>query len=288
MQDTFAGVGISKAMYTETGGPERRFRQHVNPLRSEFQSPVDPLDWPAVYADPTLPLILDIGSGYGRFLLALAAERFPSHNCLGLEIRGTVIERANRWAQHLDLHHRVHFLKANATVSAAHTLATYPGQVDLITILHPDPHWKKRHRKRRVVQPALVTAVSGLLRPGGRLLLQSDVLAVAEDMRDQFERWPGGVLELDAAHSAPGAVFQAASEPDETEVAAAAAAAAGGGSVAGARDGEEEQWQSAWAQGGWLVDRPLGVPTERELHVVGQGLPVYRLLLVKTGGEQVR
>ena len=39
----------------------------------------------------------------------------------------------------------------------------------------PDPHFKRKHRKRRVVQAQLVAALAALMRPGGRILLQSDV-----------------------------------------------------------------------------------------------------------------
>lgn len=66
-------------------------RQHVNPLRADFQRPTPPPDWAAVYSDPTLPLVIDIGSGYGRFLLLLQRHN-PDRpvNYLGIEIRRPV------------------------------------------------------------------------------------------------------------------------------------------------------------------------------------------------------
>lgn len=42
-----------------------------------------------------------------------------------------------------------------------------------------------------------------------------------------------------------------------------------------------EGFVSTWAEGGWLVDNPLGVPTERENYVQNQGGKVFRVLLVK-------
>jgi tRNA G46 methylase TrmB len=66
-------------------------RQHVNPLRREFQQPASVPDWAAVFADPSLPLALDIGSGYGRFLLLLQRNNPEQRvNYLGLEIRRPV------------------------------------------------------------------------------------------------------------------------------------------------------------------------------------------------------
>lgn len=42
----------------------------------------------------------------------------------------------------------------------------------------PDPHWKLRNRKKRIVQPQLVAAVAQLIAPGGQVFLQSDVQEV--------------------------------------------------------------------------------------------------------------
>lgn len=55
--------------------------------------PLPPPDWGAVYDDPARPLVVDVGCGSGRFLLALS-QRFRSHNCLGLDIRQKVHARA--------------------------------------------------------------------------------------------------------------------------------------------------------------------------------------------------
>jgi hypothetical protein len=48
-----------------------RVRQHVNPLKKELQVPIDPPAWAGAYERPQQPLVLDVGCGYGRFLLAL-------------------------------------------------------------------------------------------------------------------------------------------------------------------------------------------------------------------------
>jgi tRNA (guanine-N7-)-methyltransferase len=55
------------------------------------------------------------------------------------------------------------------------------------TVQIPDPHIKAQHRKRRMVQPALVAAMCASLKPeGGEILIQSDVQEVAESMREAF------------------------------------------------------------------------------------------------------
>ena len=69
-----------------------RCRQHANPLRKELQVQLPPQDWAEKYADPVRPLIVDIGCGPGRFLLALS-HRYQGHNMLGLDIREKVRTR---------------------------------------------------------------------------------------------------------------------------------------------------------------------------------------------------
>jgi len=156
-------------------------RQHVNPLSRVHQlpRPLPPLE--ELFADPSLPLHLDIGSARGRFLLALAPLQ-PAHNHLGLEIRSPLVEaaEADRLAAGLP---NLRFLYANAGVSLPDWLTHVPcGRLVLVSLQFPDPWFKTRHHKRRVLQPALLRALAAALEPGSRLFLQSDVLALMEPM----------------------------------------------------------------------------------------------------------
>lgn len=47
----------------------------------------------------------------------------------------------------------------------------------------PDPHWKMRNRKKRIVQPQLVQGVADLIAPSGRVFLQSDVQEVRQALQ---------------------------------------------------------------------------------------------------------
>ncbi|ESW06343.1 hypothetical protein PHAVU_010G040100 [Phaseolus vulgaris] len=163
-----------------------RIRQHVNPLSSSFSVPAEVPDWNQVFADPMLPLMVDIGCGSGRFLMWLAKRTPKQRNFLGLEIRERIVKRAETWAKDLALNN-IHFLFANATISFKQLVESYPGPLVLVSILCPDPHFKKRHHKRRVLQKPLVGAIVDNLMPGGQVFVQSDVLEVALDMRNQFD-----------------------------------------------------------------------------------------------------
>jgi tRNA (guanine-N7-)-methyltransferase len=201
-------------------------RQHVNPLSRFFQleRPLPPLQ--ELFEQPERPLHLDIGCARGRFLLAMA-QVHPQRLHLGLEIRRSLVALADADRERLALDN-LRLLFANANVSLPPWLAGLPtGQLQLVTIQFPDPWFKLRHHKRRMVQPELLQALASALDPHGQLLLQSDVPMVMEQM-----------LEAVAASGA----FEPADD------------------------------------GTWLAENPLPVPTERERHVLQQGLPVYRRL----------
>lgn len=151
-----------------------------------LQAPMVPPAWETEFADPTLPLHVDIGCGSGRLLLVLAKRRMGSSNFLGIDIRDKLLQRSRIWAEELNLTN-IHFMVSNATLALNAILLKYPGPVKLVTILCPDPHFKKRHQKRRIVQKSLVDALEKHLPTGGQIFLQSDVEEVAKDMRDQFD-----------------------------------------------------------------------------------------------------
>ena len=203
-------------------------RQHVNPLSRFYQRPLVLPPAAELFADPGRPLHLDIGCARGRFLLAMAQAE-PERNYLGVEIRRTLVEAAEAARRALGLTH-LRYLFCNANVSLEQWLATLaPGQLERVTIQFPDPWFKTKHHKRRVLQPALLLALAAALAPGRELFLQSDVLAVIEPMV--------ALVEASGCFSRPAA--------------------------------DARPWRGA---------NPLPVPTERETHVLQQGLPVYRVL----------
>jgi tRNA (guanine-N7-)-methyltransferase len=85
----------------------------------------------------------------------------------------------------------LHFLFCNANITIADILASYPaGKLQRASIQFPDPWFKKRHQKRRVVQPELVETLAKYLAIGGEMFLQSDVCEVEEEMCDRFAEHP--------------------------------------------------------------------------------------------------
>lgn len=206
-----------------------RIRQHVNPLESKFQQPIPIPVWQEVYALCDRPIHLDIGCARGKFLQDMA-QQDPETNFLGIEIRKPLVEYANQAKDELDLTN-LHYLFGNINSSAKSLLSSLPeDSLKTISVQFPDPWFKKKHHKRRVIQPELVKILVDYLTPEGRIFLQSDIEEVAIQMRDRFS------------------------------------------------DDERLTQHSTW-----LDNNPLAVPTERELYVLEQNLPVYRALFVKTG-----
>ncbi|MEM9218846.1 MAG: tRNA (guanosine(46)-N7)-methyltransferase TrmB [Cyanobacteria bacterium P01_F01_bin.150] len=162
-----------------------RVRQHVNPLGIKYRDPVNLPDWSKLFVDMNQPFHLDIGSARGQFLLGMAQD-YPDWNFLGAEIREPLVNFANGLRDELSLTN-LFFIFCNANSSIEKLLSSLPqNALQRVTIQFPDPWFKRRHRKRRVVQPELVEAIAQHLAPGGVLFLQSDIESVAVDMRDRF------------------------------------------------------------------------------------------------------
>ncbi len=163
-----------------------RVRQHVNPLGIRYQTPINPIDWENIYVDINQPLLLDIGCARGQFLIDMA-QLEPNCNFLGLEIREPLVEAANQTRSELGLTN-LHYIFCNANNSIKPLLSSLPKAIlQRVTIQFPDPWFKNRHGKRRVVQPELVAQLAEYLAPGGTVFLQSDVKFVAVEMCDRFE-----------------------------------------------------------------------------------------------------
>lgn len=114
----------------------------------------------------------------------------PDWNFLGLEIREPLVEQANAMVSELGLSN-LHFLFCNVNNSLPPLLNSFPaGTLQRVTIQFPDPWFKKRQAKRRVVQPELVDTLAAYLTVGGVVFLQSDIEAVAVEMRDRFDAHP--------------------------------------------------------------------------------------------------
>lgn len=162
-----------------------RVHQHVNPLSPYYRQLPEPIDIGSVFADPAKPLLLDLGCARGRFLLRMA-EAEPDWNYLGVEIREPLVEEANRLAAEAGLTN-LHYAFCNAMLWLDKLLDGIPeGLLRSVTIQFPDPWFKKRHAKRRMVNKEMVDTIAKHLAPGGRVFVQTDIEFLADEMFELF------------------------------------------------------------------------------------------------------
>ena len=158
-----------------------RVHQHVNPLAPFYRQTPLPLEIEKVFADPTRPLFMDIGCARGRFLLKMAGE-MPEYNYLGIEIREPLVAEANRLAAEAG-HTNLHYSFCNAMLWLDRLIETIPdGLLQTVTIQFPDPWFKKKHEKRRMVNREMADAIAAKLAPEGRVLIQTDIEFLADEM----------------------------------------------------------------------------------------------------------
>jgi len=140
------------------------------PHLSTFEELPQPWDAAALFGR-NAPLEVEVGSGKGLFLEGAAAAR-PETNFLGSEI-------AHKYARYAAARLARRELR-NARLLTGDAMRLFDelfpdGSLAAVHVYFPDPWWKKRHHKRRVMNEKFVLHVERTLVPGGRLHFWSDV-----------------------------------------------------------------------------------------------------------------
>ena len=158
-----------------TSAQERAWRELWPALGIENGE--EPLDFTAAFGRDA-PVVLEIGFGNGESLVALASSH-AERNYLGLEVHPPGVG-------HLLLCCEAGQLR-NVRVICEDAVQVLQRRVpdaslDEVLLYFPDPWPKKRHHKRRIVQPPFVELVTRKLRPGGVLRMATDWQPYAEHM----------------------------------------------------------------------------------------------------------
>ena len=149
-------------------------RQHVNPLSSNFNQIERIPSLSEMFCDSKSNLHLDIGCAAGEFLFDLALNN-SSWNYLGIEIREKLVKNAKIKVRNREIKN-LNFVFGNAN----NILKDVKGKfiiknVKSISFNFPDPWFKKRHYKRRVIQPELINILSNSLQKGTLIFIKTDV-----------------------------------------------------------------------------------------------------------------
>ena len=149
-------------------------RQHVNPLSRNFNEIERIPSLIELFADSKLNLHLDIGCAAGEVLFELALDN-TSWNYLGIEIRERLVKTAKLKVREREIKN-LYFVFGNA-----HNILNDVNSQFIIKNLKsisfnfPDPWFKKRHHKRRVIQPEFINILSNSLQKGALIFVKTDV-----------------------------------------------------------------------------------------------------------------
>lgn len=145
-----------------------------------------PRNFDAVFGR-SAPRVLEIGFGNGE-ALRYAAMRDPARDYIGIEVHAPGVGRLlNALAE--DDSHNVRLYHHDAVEVLTREIAA--GTLEEIRIYFPDPWHKKRHHKRRLLQPQFARLLVTRLRDGGRLHLATDWQDYAEQMWEVLDATPG-------------------------------------------------------------------------------------------------
>jgi tRNA (guanine-N7-)-methyltransferase len=144
-----------------------------------------PLDLRALFGR-TAPCMLEIGFGAGEALLEFASAH-PEIDCIGIEVHRPGVGRLLLGAETAKLSN-LRVICHDAVEVLQHQLA--PASIALVHIFFPDPWPKKRHHKRRLIQPAFVELLAKVMAPNGTLRLATDWEPYAQHMREVIDASP--------------------------------------------------------------------------------------------------
>ena len=140
-----------------------------------------PLDFETLFGR-SAPVVLEIGFGNGDTLVEMAAAD-PGRDYLGIEVHDPGVghcliaaEKAGVGNLRLIVHDAIEVLEQQVA----------PGSLARINLYFPDPWPKKRHHKRRIVQPRFLELCAGRLAPDGAIHVATDWANYAEHIDEAF------------------------------------------------------------------------------------------------------
>lgn len=123
------------------------------------------------YTDAATSWEIEVGSGKGLFLTT-AAPQAPERMFFGIEIAGKYA-RFIAWRLARKSIANARIMHGNAEIFFRDFLPS--GEITAVHIYFPDPWWKKRHHKRRIMNESFLQDAARVLRHGGRLHFWTDV-----------------------------------------------------------------------------------------------------------------
>lgn len=145
----------------------------------------NPVDFKEIF-QRSAPVILEIGFGMGQSLLQQTIQQ-PEYDFIGIEVHRPGVASV---LTHIHKKQLTNLRIFHADAIEVLQKAIPNESLDIVQIYFPDPWPKRRHHKRRLIQPDFVNLISQKLKPGGKLLLATDWEDYAHHMLRTLEQNP--------------------------------------------------------------------------------------------------
>ena len=156
-----------------------RVRKHVNPLN--IQEDFDVLPSETLFTSLS-NVSLEIGCAHGEFIINLAKKR-PRDRFIGFEIRKPLARKI----QSIIKKEKIQNLSVFYGSSNKHILEFPDRSISNIFIFFPDPWFKNKHHKRRIISKRFLNDIKTKLKSKNKFLFQTDVLDLFEDTKTLIE-----------------------------------------------------------------------------------------------------
>jgi tRNA (guanine-N7-)-methyltransferase len=174
--------------------------RQLNPLKPQYCNLIslwrdnaspEPHNWiKEQFSDVSLPFVFDVGCGEGEWAMK-TAKQSPDLNIVGLELRSAALTEDRR--AHAKETPNLALLDANVLSgdlkTLFHDIEKAGGTVASVMVQCPDPHWKSKHKKRRILGSILIQTCFDCLTPEASLFVRTDVRVVAEDVSTLARRY---------------------------------------------------------------------------------------------------
>jgi tRNA (guanine-N7-)-methyltransferase len=144
-----------------------------------------PVHWPTVFGREA-PLEVELGCGRPHYLFDRAIEA-PDRDVVGIEWKGKMVRMAEKRMAREGVTN-VRAIHGNAWL--LFPALFQPASLEMVHLNCPDPWWKSRHRKRRIIQDAFTEQLAARLKPGGAVFIQTDVASLLEAYLEVLEAHP--------------------------------------------------------------------------------------------------
>lgn len=131
------------------------------------------------------PVDIEIGFGKGQFVIE-KAQAYKDINFVGFEVKKKLVKEAQAKIDKLELEN-IYIESTYANVAIPQKISH--GRVRFMYVNFPDPWWKKRHKKRRILQPEYIKLFYDALQLGGIIYVRTDVKEYEEFVLESFSQF---------------------------------------------------------------------------------------------------